>query len=132
MRRPQFNANSAYPLVHEATLPLIAGWLKYKRQHGSPMERSLYRDMGLVQFVQRLLEKRALQFYGSDDRYCLIDGSSGNGDWEHVGTEQEKEPLVSFYGCVRACVRACECVCVCVCMCGKVGGRERLLFLSSP
>ncbi|XP_014210277.1 uncharacterized protein LOC106640682 [Copidosoma floridanum] len=90
----EFNANSVYPLIHEATLPLIANWLKYKRIHGSSVERGLYKDMGLVRFVQRLLDKRALQFYGADDRFFLVSGKSGSGGWEHVGTEREKEPLV--------------------------------------
>ncbi|XP_058789868.1 uncharacterized protein LOC131663458 isoform X3 [Phymastichus coffea] len=90
----ELNANSAYPLVHEAVLPLIANWLKHKRQYGSPVERALYKDVGLVQFVQRLLEKRAMQFYGPDDRYALMNGSSGTGGWESVGSEREKEPLL--------------------------------------
>ncbi|XP_031785731.1 uncharacterized protein LOC100116601 isoform X5 [Nasonia vitripennis] len=90
----ELNANSVYPLIHEAMLPVIAGWLKYKRVYGSAVERAMYKDMTLVPFVQRLLEKRAMQFYGADDRYCLIDGKSGSGGWENVGTEREKEPLV--------------------------------------
>ncbi|XP_014234714.1 uncharacterized protein LOC106657626 [Trichogramma pretiosum] len=90
----EFNANSAYPLIHEATLPLMANWLRHKRQYGSKVERALYRDMTLMQLVQRLLEARAMQFYGPDDRYCLLDGRAGHGGWENVGTEREKEPLV--------------------------------------
>ena len=90
----QLNANSVYPVIHEATLPLIAAWLKHKRQHGNAIERATYQGMGLVSLIQRLLDKRALQFYGADDHYYLLDGNSGSGGWEHVGTEREKEPLV--------------------------------------
>ncbi|KAJ8673429.1 hypothetical protein QAD02_004691 [Eretmocerus hayati] len=90
----EFNANSAYPLIHEATLPLIANWLKHKRQYGSEVEKTMYKDMTLVQFIHRLLEKRAVQFYGADDRYALMNGKSGSGGWENVGTDKEKEPLV--------------------------------------
>lgn len=90
----EMNANSVYPLIHEAMLPLIARWLKYKRQYGSAIERAMYKDMGLIQFIHRLLEKRAVYFYRADDRWKLIDGKTGIGGWESVGTDDEKEPLV--------------------------------------
>ena len=89
------NANSVYPLIHEAMLPLLARWLKHKRQYGSAIERATYKDMGLVQFIHRLIEKRAVHFYGSNDRWKLIDGKTGVEGWENVGTDHEKEPLVS-------------------------------------
>ncbi|XP_076645283.1 ADP-ribosylarginine hydrolase CG2909 [Halictus rubicundus] len=88
------NANSVYPLIHEAMLPLLARWLKHKQSYGSAIERSMYKDMGLIQFIQRLLEKRAVHFYGPDDRWKLIDGKTGVSGWENVGTDHEKEPLV--------------------------------------
>lgn len=75
-------------------IPLIATWLKYKREYGSSVEKKLYENMGLLQFIQRLLEKRAIEFYGPDDCWKLIDGKSGEGGWDTVGTDQEKEPLV--------------------------------------
>ncbi|XP_043508554.1 uncharacterized protein LOC122527978 isoform X2 [Frieseomelitta varia] len=90
----EMNANSVYPLIHEAMLPLLARWLKYKRQYGSAIERAMYKDMGLVQFIHRLIEKRAVHFYGSNDRWKLIDGKTGVEGWENVGTDHEKEPLV--------------------------------------
>ncbi|XP_043278458.1 uncharacterized protein [Venturia canescens] len=90
----EFNANSTYPLIHEAMLPLIAAWLKYKRRYGSTVEKALYAKMGLVRFVQRLLEKRAVQFYGADDRYKLLSGATGSDGWENVGTDDEREPLI--------------------------------------
>lgn len=103
------NANSTYLLIHEAMLPLIANWLKHKRQYGSPIERTFYKDMGLVQFVQRLLEKRAMQFFGPDDRYALMNGSFGTGGWENIGTEREKEPLVSFFFLLFPFLLVCNC-----------------------
>lgn len=90
------NANSVYPLIHEAMLPLLARWLKHKRLYGSAIERAMYKDMGLVQFIHRLLEKRAVHFYESVDSWKLIDGKTGVNGWENVGTDQEKEPLVSY------------------------------------
>ena len=53
--------------------------------------------MGLIKFIQRLLDKRAIQFYSTDDRYRLFDNKSGVGGWEFIGTEREKEPLASNY-----------------------------------
>lgn len=90
----QFNANSAYPLIHEAMIPLIASWLKHKRQHGSSVEKAMYADMSLIKFIQRLIDRRAVHFFGSDDRYKLIDKRTGSEGWENVGTDREKEPLV--------------------------------------
>ncbi|XP_076762495.1 ADP-ribosylarginine hydrolase CG2909 [Xylocopa sonorina] len=90
----EMNANSVYPLIHEAMLPLVAQWLKHKRLYGSAIERAMYKDMGLVQFIHRLLEKRAVHFFGPNDRWKLIDGKTGVNGWENVGTDQEKEPLV--------------------------------------
>ncbi|XP_031365350.1 uncharacterized protein LOC102673852 isoform X2 [Apis dorsata] len=90
----EMNANSVYPLIHEAMLPLLARWLKHKRLYGSAIERAMYKDMGLVQFIHRLLEKRAVHFYEPVDSWKLIDGKTGVNGWENVGTDQEKEPLV--------------------------------------
>ncbi|KAK0089336.1 hypothetical protein PV325_007880 [Microctonus aethiopoides] len=90
----EFNANSVYPIIHEAMLPLIAGWLRHKREHGSSVEKTMYNNMGLVQFIQRLMDKRAVEFYGSSDRWRLINNQMGEGGWELIGTEQEKEPLI--------------------------------------
>lgn len=56
----------------------------------------MYKDMGLVQFIHRLLEKRAVHFYEPVDSWKLIDGKTGVNGWENVGTDQEKEPLVSY------------------------------------
>lgn len=83
-----------YPLIHEATVPLIAAWLKYKRQYGSNAEMAVYKDMGLCEFIQRLLDKRAVAFFGSDDRYKLISNKCGVDGWDNVGKDNEKEPLV--------------------------------------
>ncbi|XP_046751797.1 uncharacterized protein LOC124414772 isoform X1 [Diprion similis] len=90
----EVNANSTYPLIHEAMIPLIANWLKYKRTHGSVLEKALYEEMGLIQLIQRLLEQRAVVFVGPRDKYLLMDKNTGSEGWEYVGTEEEKEPLV--------------------------------------
>lgn len=84
-----------YPLIHEAMLPLMARWLKHKRLYGSPVEKAMYKDMSLIQLIHRLLDKRAVVFCGSEDRWKLIDNKNGVDSWESVGTDREKEPLVS-------------------------------------
>lgn len=78
-------------------LPLIAAWLKHKRLYGSAVEKALYKNMSLIQFIHRLLEKRAVYFYGPNDRWKLIDNKTGIDGWETVGTSNEKEPLVSMW-----------------------------------
>ncbi|XP_018317844.1 uncharacterized protein [Mycetomoellerius zeteki] len=90
----ELNANSVYPLIHEAMLPLIARWLKHKRLYGSAVEKVMYAEMGLIQFIHRLLDKRVASFCGANDRWKLLDNKSGFDAWESVGTDQEKEPLV--------------------------------------
>lgn len=90
------NANSAYPLIHEAMIPLITDWLKYKRNYGTDVEKAIYKDMGIIQLIQRLIEHRAVTFVGPHDRYLLIDKNMGAEGWEYIGTEQEKEPLVTL------------------------------------
>jgi len=57
----------------------------------------MYADMDLVQFIHRLLDKRAASFYGPNDRWKLLDNKSGFDGWEDVGTDNEKEPLVSTW-----------------------------------
>ncbi|EFN82628.1 uncharacterized protein LOC105184958 isoform X2 [Harpegnathos saltator] len=90
----ELNANSVYPLIHEAMLPLIARWLKHKRLYGSAVEKAFYKDMSLIQLIHRLLDKRAVFFYDASDQWKLIDNKTGFDGWENVGTDHEKEPLV--------------------------------------
>lgn len=78
-------------------MPLIARWLKHKRLYGSQVEKAMYKDMSLIHFIHRLLEKRAVFFYHSDDRWKLIDNKTGVDGWERIGTDREKEPLVSIH-----------------------------------
>ncbi|XP_066996323.2 uncharacterized protein [Anabrus simplex] len=88
------NANSAYPLVHECVLYLMSDFLDFKQKYGSKTERDLYTDMGIVDFVHRLLNKRAVYFVSRWDCYGLICGKNGSGGWESVGKDYEIPPLV--------------------------------------
>nr|CAD7432017.1 unnamed protein product [Timema monikensis] len=90
------HANSAYPLLHESALYLYTEFLDHKRKYGTATEKAVYDKMGVVDLVQRLLEKRAVTFYGKRDAYLLISGKKGVQGWEYVGKDngEEKPPLV--------------------------------------
>ncbi|XP_017074802.1 uncharacterized protein LOC108110303 isoform X2 [Drosophila eugracilis] len=84
---------SAYPVIHERTLLLYISFLEHKLKFGSKQEKAIYRDMSVVDFVQRLLTKRCVCFYGANDYYHTIDGKVGDEGFEQVGTPAEKDPL---------------------------------------
>jgi len=50
-------AAAARPVAHEAVLALAENFLVWKRQFGTEKEKSLYEDMSLISFVDRLLSK---------------------------------------------------------------------------
>ena len=61
---------------------------------GTSLEQTLYRNMTIAEFVQRLLTKRCVTFVGFYDTYILISGETGCGlKYLKVGTEEEEEPL---------------------------------------
>ncbi|EFA06000.1 uncharacterized protein LOC664424 [Tribolium castaneum] len=88
------NINSAYPVLHANILQFYAQFILHKRKNGNTIEKALYNDMNLLQFVDRLLSKRAATFIGKQDSYTLLNGKKGRGKWETIGTLAEKKPLV--------------------------------------
>nr|XP_022921136.1 uncharacterized protein LOC111429459 isoform X2 [Onthophagus taurus]XP_022921137.1 uncharacterized protein LOC111429459 isoform X2 [Onthophagus taurus]XP_022921138.1 uncharacterized protein LOC111429459 isoform X2 [Onthophagus taurus]XP_022921139.1 uncharacterized protein LOC111429459 isoform X2 [Onthophagus taurus] len=86
--------NSAYPLIHEATLYLYQAFLNHKRQYGNDIEKELYLNMNVVDLVERFLKKRAVYFVGQQDKWMLINKSRGFGNFESVGTTNEIGELV--------------------------------------
>ncbi len=50
-------ANNAYPILHDSVLPLIQDFLDFKRKNGSPIEKSVYMDMDIIGFVNRIIAK---------------------------------------------------------------------------
>uniref|UniRef100_V5GUD9 Uncharacterized protein n=1 Tax=Anoplophora glabripennis TaxID=217634 RepID=V5GUD9_ANOGL len=88
------NINSVYPLIHENALELYCKFILYKRHHGSAVEKSLYKKMTLMEFINRLLKKRAVMFMGKDDKYLLLSGEKGSKGWENIGTDKEQPPLL--------------------------------------
>lgn len=87
------NANSSYPILHESVLPLFLNFILHKRKFGSNVERKFYKDVNFLQFINRLLTKRAVMFINESDQYVLLNGRKGEGKWETIGTDTEKVPL---------------------------------------
>ncbi|GBP56390.1 hypothetical protein EVAR_32260_1 [Eumeta japonica] len=88
------NIVSTYPLIHERVLLLMTHFLTHKREFGTSIEKALYKDMTVPEFIDRILTKRAISFLGPLDKYQLLTGEKGMEGWETVGTLQQKPPLV--------------------------------------
>lgn len=72
----------------------MAGFLEHKCKHGNSIEKAIYSNMSLLGFVQRLLDKRCVSFFGGNDKYLLLNGNSGISGFQHIGTKDEKYPLI--------------------------------------
>ncbi|KAF2900533.1 hypothetical protein ILUMI_05655 [Ignelater luminosus] len=88
------NINSAYPVLHEKALELCVNFLIHKREFGSAIEKKLYANISVLELIQRLLFKRAVVFLNAYDVYQLVDGTTGRGQWETIGTDKETSNLV--------------------------------------
>lgn len=88
------NINSAYPILHENVLHLYSKFILHKRQHGNAKEKPIYQQIDLIEFIDRLLTKRAGTFISTRDYYSLLNGVKGSQAWETIGTLYEKEPLL--------------------------------------
>lgn len=88
------NINSVYPFVHENVLELYCQFILFKRRYGTTIEKKLYLNMDLKNFVNRLLKNRAVMFMGKADNYVLLTGEKGKNKWETIGTLNECTPLV--------------------------------------
>ncbi|KAH8415288.1 hypothetical protein KR222_000234 [Zaprionus bogoriensis] len=95
-RREQIRGQiaSAYPIIHELTLFLYISFLEHKQQFGNGNELNVYGNLSIMEFVQRLLAKRCVYFFGHGDSYMLLDGSTGGDGFEQVGSSGEKVPLL--------------------------------------
>jgi len=81
-------------LIPSRLLSLIQNFIKFKMNYGSNIERQFYATMTVNQMIKRMYKNRPLAFMGNNDFYRLKDGTEGFGDWEIIGTNQEREPLV--------------------------------------
>ncbi|CAH0714859.1 unnamed protein product, partial [Brenthis ino] len=94
IERLKRNILSTYPLIHEKVFLLMIQFLKYKCEHGSHIEKELYKDKSVLSLIDRILKKRAITFVGSHDKYKLISGEEGVDGWEKIGTPEQKPPLL--------------------------------------
>nr|XP_043065703.1 uncharacterized protein LOC108134104 [Drosophila bipectinata] len=84
---------SSYPVIHEKTLQLYIKFLEHKLKFGTKKELKFYKGMTLMDFVQRLMARRCIWFYGSEDDYCTMKRQVGIGGFEGVATENEEKGL---------------------------------------
>jgi len=82
---------SCYPIVHGSLLLLVHHFLLVKRAYGSEVEKKLYADMNVCEFMDRIASKRAVVFFQSWDTYLLRNGHNAAGEWELVGTDHESK-----------------------------------------
>ncbi len=87
-------ARNTRPLMHKRVKSLMSRFLKYKKAHGSAVEKQLYTSMKPTAFLDRLLTQRPLMFMQANDAYLLRDGQRGSGGFDTIGTAQEKSPLI--------------------------------------
>ncbi|XP_052743913.1 uncharacterized protein LOC112043755 [Bicyclus anynana] len=94
IERLKKNVVSTYTIIHERVLILMTRFLAYKKEFSSTIEKQLYQNMTLPEFIERILTKRAISFYGPRDRYLLITGEKGMSGWELIGSSEQKSPLL--------------------------------------
>ncbi|XP_055373497.1 uncharacterized protein LOC129606899 isoform X2 [Condylostylus longicornis] len=90
----QQEINSVYPIIHERVVWLYIRFLEHKTKYGNEIEKEVYSNMNLIDFIDRLLTKRCATFCGEYDRYLLVSKQFGLDGHTTVGTLEEKPPLV--------------------------------------
>ncbi len=87
-------AAGVHPLLHENVLTLITEFLTFKKLSGNAVERDFYKNMDTDSCIDRLITQRPLLFINVNDQYILRDGTRGSGNFETIGTLNEKAPLL--------------------------------------
>jgi hypothetical protein len=97
-------ANSVRPIVHQKVITLVQNFLKYKKEYGSEVEKSLYKEMDLKAFIDRLLTQRPMVFVGALDLSIIkedakmgvkgVRGGSVASPFEFIGKPKQTPPLV--------------------------------------
>ena len=88
-------ANESYPILHEDVLQLCQKFLDYKKEHGNSKEKEFYRDLSVLDLIERLISKRPLSFVGAYDGYILRDETCGSSDWHLIGLPEEEVKSVN-------------------------------------
>lgn len=81
-------------LVHPTARGIAKLFLIHKKTFGSKTEQAVYSkfDWDLDQFIVRLIKRRPLCFFGSDDTTLLRDGTKlafAQDQWDRVGSDNE-------------------------------------------
>ncbi|HEV2917285.1 MAG TPA: DUF4804 domain-containing protein, partial [Candidatus Babeliales bacterium] len=105
-------ADNSYPIAHPKLRSTIQDFLRYKKTYGTSIEKNFYKygplyaygpnlqDFSYEQkltpevFIDRLLKKRPIVFYGPEDNYISRNVEIGAGGFESIGTKSEKGPLI--------------------------------------
>jgi hypothetical protein len=88
-------ANSVQVIADLKIQKLIQDFLEDKQKSGSEIEQDFYKNMSILEFLKRLLEKRPLVFCGPNDSYKLRSKNKNtSGCFDNIGTVCEVAPLV--------------------------------------
>jgi len=77
-------------------VPLLENFVKFKKEHGTEIEKNLYCSMEypVLDMMDRLLNKRCVEFLGAGDSRTLRGENRSNARFETIGKMDEQEPLV--------------------------------------
>jgi len=95
-------ANEAHPLMHEKSLKLAENFLTFKKENGSPLEKEIYKEMNILDFIDRLICKRPLVFVGPKDVWMAKDSNAHEPSnlsfyWDDIGMSgEEKRKMDNF------------------------------------
>lgn len=86
------DAKATTIIAHWRFPDLVKEFLKHKVVHGTEAEKSLYLSLSWRSMVTRLISKRPLVFFNTEDYTVLRNGEhirNAAGSWDRVGTAQE-------------------------------------------
>ena len=88
-------AETTRPIIHQDTKKAMEEYIDLMSRKGNKKYKDVFREITSVEsYIDRLLKKRPLAFYGSSDKYKLQDGRSWYGGFEKIGTEDEVGKLI--------------------------------------
>ena len=80
-------------IFHSKVAVLMDDFLRLKRTTGSQVEQKMYAHMDRDGLINRLITRRPVVFMTSSDGYSLRDTGTGNGGFEAIGKDDEKDKL---------------------------------------
>lgn len=91
------DAINTRPLVHHKMVPLLKSWLQHKKQHGIPLEKEIYGPLDIVGLVDRLLKKRAVEFWYNGREVTRLRDGRRDEVFGTVGTTRDSTKLLKDY-----------------------------------